>query len=945
MNLNLQNQTACASSKNALITANQIMIPRMLVAYRETVAAISTSSEKSKITSICAKLRIQPPQLQFKEVAGTWHVSVFFMGFGIATQGLNKSDLDRVVHRAIWVRLSQVVEAWEELIEDESSDGGFLRDFPTQDRNEETFPGWSAFSGSLQNKSWQRDLTEEGIEPNPGPNKTMRKKVLKKTTKGKAGFRKPATQKKKAIVRPNQATMIPGLRAMSPNGILFDSSATLGQANQVCLIEELVNQMINGLFVKNPPNPVDLTCSTTVNGELRPVYVKTYLMQYVLTHLRRVGSLAADTKADVYTLFPDFPDDNPVPIALINALEYVMPYVHEAGKLSVMFQHMITIPIQYFADAQQTFLSNGHPSQVSWGNFSIQTLEIVGTDPHREYRSTTTSGAISEPMLLFRNGGAKIREKIMNYLTASAPCLPSRVTRSRAPDASTYCFMHTSANGSYAACAVENFDPMVSELLLSPTTAQMVNTPYVKRAGGFAFEDTSSGLATFSAQRNYGLCAPEFRRHGLRAALSESKYKGLDSFIPNLVKFNSTNFVALLFQTIAKLGLSSEVGMSLATVAWSKLMFAMRDSISMRNDNIFIWDVFGLEPLPAPLALYIEGIAPVVVGGRVLYIMPTSISLANSSSGGTNWLSRLIHGTPVPFYGSSTGFWSSTFLYVLGLTYGPATFTAANFPAGTFLNIVAVPILQAPFIQQVYTTIPGYQNLIPVTYNALGSTDCLMLVDNIYFGNASTVETYGAFGVCPRTRCNNVYSLICGSDADVIRAACFAYRNADSAIDPAQYTGYNVSAIGMSDLAGDFASYLTSGAGYNYIVQRIAESQPRNRRMGRSVAGFTVPSDSQTAPTTQVSKEAANDFFSSLATRLRDVASASPHDVVKANTHANKGVTFTDFLPGLLGSATDTIKSSAIKLSTKKAEKDLAYYVKHPDEAMHLGRKIYNLLV
>lgn len=948
------------AGKNALLTANQLLIPKALVSYREVEATIPNSHAKSKLSSFCAKMRLPPPQIHFSVLDEIWCGTACYMGFGISIRKRNKQEIETIIAQSIWIRLSQVVQAWERLIEDEASDHGFLRDFPqseTSDAADE--PPWlSSFLGALTQSTWQRDLTTEGIEPNPGP-PTKKIGRGKSNQKRKKMPRKQATSKKKSVARAHanpkkqelrKTLLMPSLKAMTANAIVVEHPTAFGSAVQDTHLEDMVAAFVNVAYWQAPPNPREMNGSGGSFGDLCPMWVKAYLMQYVLTHLRRVGSLTSLTGADVYGTFPDFGDDNPVPVGLVNYLEYFMPYSSGSGSLEVRMQHLFAVPDDYFTALSNAFISPTS-SKVAYAFEFYQTPCLVPTTttaPYREWAYSFANNVVGTPRSIF-NVGNTTREAVMTYLNGVFHCVPSKLTRHKAPDASTYAIGHRSIpSGTYFMGPSDHFSTMVAEITIIPVSSQIAQPAIVKRSGGFASEVTSwTTDFGYNGVRNYALCSLDFKKHGLMAALGASKYSGLETFVPTLARWSTSAASMLLFETATRLGLTSTQISALSIVFWSKVMFAARHGLSFTKSEYLVHDSFGLTPLPAPLATYVDGLGPVVVAGRVQYLCVQQFIPATVVSGAGNWLSRMIFGTPTPTNTDTSSFWNGNVGYASGNTIGNLQFVIANFPPASWnvlAGIVVVPVEMATNIQDVYAQIPAFNNFVPTMPSPLGSRDQMAIVDTNIDGGSGYGQSFAGHTININQLVNNVYSIIAGSASDAVRAASMSYRLVNPAWDVRRLTCFNVVGLGVAHITNDLAAWLTSGTGYTYIVQRTAEAQPKTKSMGETVAGFTVPSDQVSANTTRIVRETVNDFASTIANRIQDVSRASPHDVAKTSMQHHAKYNFSEFLPGLIKRAGSVLKGNAVKLSEKQVEKDLAYYVANPEEAIQLGKKVAHML-
>jgi hypothetical protein len=464
---------------------------------------------------------------------------------------------------------------------------------------------------------------------------------------------------------------------------------------------------------------------------------------------------------------------------------------------------------------------------------------------------------------------------------------------------------------------------------------------------------TFSDAFWFNASLNYALCAVDFHvLTSIPQMVSKSKWRGIDTFIPNIVRYCSTGFQTILWTVCDKLGLSNEASTVLETVAYSKLIYCMRNGVQFLGTRP-IFDPFGDEPLPAPIAAYLMSVGPVVACGRIQYNVPTTLSNGNVTAGSQNWLSRVVNGFTAVVGTDSHSIWGNNISTPGGLTISGLSFAPANWPSATY-NVdpymVVVPVKTAPNFTLTYQRIAAYNNFVPFEQSNMGGVENLYMIESVPStwpdGGSKVASGAPAMTLGVTISIAAIYAYTLGSDADALRAATYCMRVETASAALNRCTAYNVQGINEVDVSRAFAEWLVAGPGWNYINQRIAEAQPHitERNMGRTIGGVTMPSTQSTAATSEVVKEATNDFTSNLSSKMKSVGLHHVKDVAKTIAGYDKGFTFSEFLPSALEAVSSIVSGTAKRVSEKKIEKDLAYYARHPDEAVAIGKKMLRVL-
>lgn len=746
---------------------------------------------------------------------------------------------------------------------------------------------------------WVRDLTREGVEPNPGPPKGAKrgqKGAPKKKAAPKARNVKPKPTKrmktpkvktKKRHVNHGNAT----LPMVQTSSSIRSTSATFASKSLI-MIEDLVELIIRYAYtVQCPANEAEF------GGSLTPVRLKICMMHYVLSRLRDAGCLRGEVGTNVNTILPPFPDNGIAPVALSLALAQIMPFT--CKKTGYRVSHDFILQSTYLPDSMvNEGLSSTNGTNVSKAVANPICCLTITPNPN-EYQATTSTTMTMIPARFMGQYDA-----VFEYLRSVFPCQEYHRVPLHAPDASAYGYI----KGARCFNFHPSGHPAITQVLVRDTD-DSYNAPYKEKLVAPYFDATYTGSQTVDLQQltmlGYIHCAMDFKpAAGIHAAVKASRWKTLETFSPSLNVMQAEGLSDAIIASIQTFCSSKPQADAMYLVCWSAVLHAMRACLAFVNGVgqyagtigtvPFVPAMTGV-PIPPAVAEYISCIGVGISGGALVVPVFNRVDMTTNSD--CSWVRNLITGRGTAGGGmgleGSTQIWAGvTGMQPGGVLMGTRSWDTTLLPAvAAGFTYPWTPIRLARDVLTNYRSIPALSNFMAPLSNGLGTIDVDAMVEYVTFDNQSDTPIVAGYFVARQVRIKKVYASAPISPADCARIAVHLMRKAH---------GFATESMYISPILYLDAPMLAYGRymgmeGYSLLSARIAES--KRLRSVTSVGGLTlVGADDNGGELLEHAKTISSGYFSGIAETVAGFRDTAVNTISNGVTYVLKSQEFREYM-------------------------------------------------
>lgn len=684
--------------------------------------------------------------------------------------------------------------------------------------------------------------------------------------------KKPQGSPVGSVVKHMPKKMAPVLLPTIPPAIIVSPAIALGSADSA--LDFFAENFLSTLTKINPTAGQEMAAG----GLGLPGRVKFYIMWAILSKLREAGSLTS-ANGDVFTMFPEFPSDGPVPVSAALFLKYMLPYEHNGTRFNKNF----TMDATYFGTTTNNGIiqpSNTGVSKSITGNV----FSVYGGTAADYNLSGAASYVVADQYQKWQEMAA--------YLSGSVSCVSYSKIGSRAPDASA----HALLNAGQTRCAVPNYNKEYVGLFNFDLAVNAVADPGLNM---HAVEQVvvqgatlpmNSNMQMMLKQMNFCSVFAESEFRGtIHASLMTTDFRDLATFAPTVRYLNAKAFWDVVMVSQQGYCINNSMAMASTVVWWCHLLAACRRGLAMSlcqatSTDLPLHRPFATLPVPAAVAEYISGIGPVVNEGRIHWVLPR-IDAIPAPTTGRSWLRFLVSGFSGAF-DDGPYVWSNSVIVSGGVVIGPITYNTTNFPAGSY---TLVPVKVARDITLSYNTISPMAEFVPVEEARRGLPDVLCPVDIVY--STSTAGAQNGISIASSARVDSIVTPVMGSGVDLHRFLAHSYIRASSESVDLYPRGSRTA--GLIDPSFTFYRWITT-QGFTRLNEEIAGLAVKSED-GKTIGSYTTESTAQRSGVVNAIRKVANDYFST-SEKAGGTVDVTPKEIASANKDTSESYDWAPYL-------------------------------------------------
>jgi len=345
-----------------------------------------------------------------------------------------------------------------------------------------------------------------------------------------------------------------------------------------------------------------------------------------------------------------------------------------------------------------------------------------------------------------------------------------------------------------------------------------------------------------------------------------------------------------------------------ANVCWVMLIILWSKFLRASAKSVAIWSSFanggGASPIPGvfddllvPPAFteWVSGFGPVINEGAVSWPV---IILDENTGSAWSWL-QFAKGTVSVSSGTPCRAFQNSFI-----NNGAAALTLSNMPAFTSINwpsgwgFPAVPVSLSGEIAALYTTLPGYQNFVPMEVTRFGLIDNMCVVVVSTPGSLGGRGDVGAFGfrIQIQILTEYLYAPRILAGPDIIRALSHKYRTVASTSVSNVLMPFNSSRVEEFSSSYVTAKYMSAGTGWTVFGEELANREAE-AHTSLSVDGLTVAPKFKERSELATIRGIVSDLFTNMAQNLPGLSSKPIGEIAADALKSTARIITSEFLP------------------------------------------------